>query len=90
MKLEELIKLYKGMRTALIITVPLATWGFMYWLSTGDMLVACLFGIGTIIPTIDIIPSAAEVRRRLRTRQTSDHIWYLIESRDTGEIRMCK
>lgn len=90
MKINELITLYGRVRTALIISIPLSVWGFMLWLSGGEMLPACLFGIGVIFPIIDILPSTAEVKRTLKTRQTSDHIWYLIESQDTGEVRMCK
>ena len=90
MKINELITLYGRMRIALIIAVPVAMWGFMLWLSGGEMLPACLFGIGVMFPLFDILPQPKEIRRILKTRQTSDHIWYLIEDRETGNRRLCK
>ena len=89
MKINELITLYGRMRIALIIAVPVAMWGFMLWLSGGEMLASWLLSVWVIFPLIDLLPSAAEVKRILKTRQTSNHIWYMVESRD-GSVRTYK
>ncbi len=90
MKIGDLIGLYKIMRTALLFTVPVAIWGVAYWLTGGEMLVSFLFGIWTVVPISEYLPSDMEVRRRLKTREATGHIWYLIESQETGETRLCK
>ena len=89
MKINELITLYGRMRIALIIAVPVAMWGFMLWLSGGEMLPSCLFGIGVMFPVIDILPEPREVRRILKTRESNSHIWYYVEQMD-GTVRTYK
>ena len=89
MKINELITLYGRMRLALIIAVPVAMWGFMLWLSGGEMLPSCLFGIGVMFPVIDILPEPREVRRILKTRESNSHIWYYVEQMD-GTVRTYK
>lgn len=90
MRIGELINLYKRMRAALLVSVPLALWWLVYLFTGGEMLASWLLSVWVIFPLIDLLPSAAEVQRILKTRQTSNHIWYLIESQDTGEVRVCK
>lgn len=89
MKINELITLYGRVRTALIISIPLSVWGFMLWLSGGEMLPSCLFGIGVMFPVIDILPEPREVRRILKTRESNSHIWYYVEQMD-GTVRTYK
>lgn len=89
MKLNELIDMYKVMRTALLFTVPVAIWGVSYWLTGGEMLVSFLFGIWTVVPISEHLPSDAEVRRRLKTRESTGHIWYMVEDYD-GSVRTYK
>lgn len=88
MKVEHLIRMYKNMRIALLISVPVAVWGFMLWLSQGEMLASFLFGIGALLPIIDILPSPTEVRRTLKTRETTGHIWYMVEYQDGTVAKM--
>ena len=89
MRINQLIALYARMRFALMAAVPVAMWGIGYWM-TGEMALALFAGL-TMLPLVCYtLPSAGEVRRTLRTRQTTDHIWYMIESRDDGEIRICR
>lgn len=89
MRINELITLYGRMRFALIIAVPVAMWGFVLWLSGGQMLPACLFGIAVMFPVIDILPEPKEVRRILKTRESNSHIWYMVEDYD-GTVRTYK
>lgn len=88
MRINELITLYGRMRMGLIVTVPIATWGFMLWLSGGEMLPACLFGIAMMFPLFDVLPSPSEVRRTLKTRETTGHIWYMVEYQDGRIVKM--
>lgn len=77
MRQSELIDLYAKVRLGLIIAVPVAVWGFMYWLSDGEMLPAVLFGISMLFPLIDILPGKAEVQHRLMTeRKQRDTMWF--------------
>jgi hypothetical protein len=62
----------------------------MYLFTSGEMLASWLLSVWEIFPLIDLLPSEAEVKRILKTREATGHIWYLIESQDTGEVRMCK
>jgi len=89
MKIGELINLYKRMRAALLVSVPLALWWVMYLFTSGEMLASWLLSVWVIFPLIDLLPSAAEVKRILKTRQTSNHVWYMVESRD-GSVRTYK
>ena len=89
MRINELITLYGRMRLGLIITVPLSMWGFVLWLSGGQMLPACCFGIAMMLPLFDVLPSPSEVRRVLKTRESNSHIWYMVEDHD-GTVRTYK
>lgn len=88
MKLEHLIRMYGWMRLGLLVSVPMAMWGLVYWMSGGEMLAAWLFGLAMLPPLIDTLPSVTEVRRTLKTRKTSDHIWYMVEYQDGTIARM--
>ena len=90
MRIGELINLYKRMRAALLVSVPLALWWLVYLFTGGEMLASCLLSVWVIFPLIDLLPSAAEVKRILKTREATGHIWYLIEDRETGNRRLCK
>lgn len=77
MKTNELIELYAKARTALFITVPVAAWGFTYWLSGGEMLASFLIGFGLMLPLFDVLPSKSEVKHRLLAeRKRQENIWF--------------
>ena len=90
MRIGELINLYKRMRAALRVSVPLALWWVMYLVTGGETFISWLLSVWIIFPLIDLLPSGGEVKRILKTREATGHIWYLIESQDTGEVRVCK
>lgn len=77
MKQSELVELYARVRLGLLISVPVAMWGFTYWLSDGEMLPAILFGIAVLFPLIDTLPGKAEVQHRLiAERKQRDTMWF--------------
>jgi hypothetical protein len=77
MKQSELLRLYSHMRTALFITVPIAGWGFTYWLSSGDALASVLIGMAITLPLFDILPSKAEISHSLMAeRKRQENIWF--------------
>lgn len=74
---NDLIKMYSRCRVALICTAPVAMWGFMLWLSGGEMLPALAFGGAVMLPLLDILPSAGEVKHRLiSNRKRTEGIWF--------------
>lgn len=90
MKTNEVIALYARMRFALMVSVPLAMCGLAFWM-TGEIALALLTGL-TMLPLVCyVLPPTGEIRRALKTRkETSNTVWYMIESRDDGEIRICR
>ena len=77
MKQSDLLRLYSQMRTLLFITVPVAGWGFMFWLSEGDMLVSVLIGIALTLPLFEFLPSKAEIQHSLiAERKRQENIWF--------------
>lgn len=89
MRIGELINLYKRMRAALLVSVPLALWWLVYLFTGGEMLASWLLSVWVIFPLIDLMPSAAEVKRILKTRESNSHIWYYVEQMD-GTVRTYK
>ena len=89
MRIGELINLYKRMRAALLVSVPLALWWLVYLFTGGEMLASWLLSVWVIFPLIDLLPSAAEVQRILKTRENNSHIWYYVEQMD-GTVRTYK
>ena len=89
MRIGELINLYKRMRAALLVSVPLALWWLVYLFTGGEMLASWLLSVWVIFPLIDLLPSATEVKRILKTRETTGHVWYMVESHD-GTVRTYK
>ena len=89
MRIGDLINLYKRMRAALLVSVPLALWWVMYLFTSGEMLASWLLSVWVIFPLIDLLPSAAEVKRILKTRENISHIWYYVEQMD-GTVRTYK
>ena len=89
MRIGDLINLYKRMRAALLVSVPLALWWVMYLFTSGEMLASWLLSVWVIFPLIDLLPSATEVRRILKTRESNSHIWYYVEQMD-GTVRTYK
>lgn len=89
MRIGELINLYKRMRAALLVSVPLALWWLVYLFTGGEMLASWLLSVWVIFPLIDLLPSAAEVQRILKTRESTGHIWYYVEQMD-GTVRTYK
>jgi hypothetical protein len=53
------------------------------------MLASGRLSVGVIFPLIDLLPSAAEVKRILKTRESNSHIWYYVEQMD-GTVRTYK
>lgn len=77
MTVNELIKLYGWVRIGLLLAVPVAGWGFMYWLSQGDALVSVLIGIALTLPLFDVLPSKAEIQHSLiQERKRQENIWF--------------
>lgn len=77
MTVNELIKLYGWVRNGLLLAVPVAGWGFMYWLSEGDMLVSVLIGMALMFPLLAELPSKAEIQHNLiQERKRQENIWF--------------
>ena len=89
MRIGDLINLYKRMRAALLVSVPLALWWIMYLFTGGETFISWLLSVWIIFPLIDLLPSAAEVKRILKTRESNSHIWYYVEQMD-GTVRTYK
>lgn len=76
MRQSELIDLYAKVRAGLLMAVPIAGWGFTYWMS-GEFWTSVLFGIGFTLPLLVELPSKAEVKHRLiAERKRQENIWF--------------
>ncbi len=76
MTVNKLLNMYKWMRFALFVTVPVAMWGLVYWMSK-DTWISLLFAFGMMLPLFDILPSMHEVRHRMiQERRQMDTIWF--------------
>lgn len=77
MRQSELIELYAKVRFCLIVTAPIAFWGFTYWLTGGEMLVSVVFGLTLVLPLLDALPGKAEVKHSLMAeRKRQENIWF--------------
>lgn len=88
MRLNDLIKLYARMRMALLIVGPFALYGLEYMITGGDMLVSWIGSVWLVFPLFDWMPSPTEVQRILKTRETTGHIWYMVEYQDGTRAKM--
>jgi hypothetical protein len=76
MTVNELIKLYGWVRMGLLCAVPVAGWGFTYWLC-GEFWTAVLFGIAFMLPLLMELPSKTEIKHRLiQERKRYENIWF--------------
>jgi hypothetical protein len=82
--------MYKLMRITLTMAVPVAV-GALFYLASGMGVLSLMLGVIACIAVLEEVPEPKDVRRILRNNMpASGNIWYMIESRDTGEIRVYK
>lgn len=86
---DGIVRLYRAMRFALLLSVPMAA-GLFFYACTGLGAISLMFAGIAFGAVLDTVPEPKEIRRILRNKSFDqpNHIWYMIEDRVTGDTRM--
>ncbi len=88
-EVNSIIRLYRHMRFALLISIPLAASLFFYAL-TGNPFLSALAFVTAFLSVLEETPEPKEIRRTLKQKdfRNDQIVWYMIEDRVTGDTRI--
>lgn len=88
-ELNSFIRLYRSMRLALLISVPMAA-SLIFYVITEIPIVSIVAFATAALCVLEETPEPKEIRRSLRQKEFRNDklIWYMIEDRETGDTRV--
>lgn len=88
-ELNSFIRLYRSMRLALLVSVPMAA-SLIFYVITEIPIVSIVAFATAVLCVLEETPEPKEIRRSLRQKEFRNDklIWYMIEDRETGDTRV--
>lgn len=89
---DGIVRLYRAMRFALLLSVPMAA-GLFFYVATGILFIAGYAFVTAFLAVLEWTPEPKEVRRTLKRKMDvpdGTTIWYMIEEKATGNVRLYK
>lgn len=86
-----LVRIYRGMRLALLVSIPAACALFFYAV-TGNAFISGFSFVVAFLTVLEETPEPKEVKRMLKRKVDAPDgmIWYMIEEKETGNVRLYK
>jgi hypothetical protein len=88
-ELNGIIRLYRHMRFAMLISIPMAS-SLIFYVVTEIPVISIFAFVTAFFSVLEFTPEPKEIRRTLKQKDFRDDriVWYMIEDRATGDTRI--